>query len=196
MMRSGAIKGAGPFFSGREPHVPAIQSYPTPKQIYLHVTPPTGNSEEALKSVRITGGLTRTLYEAADGAERGDDYKAAVRRLADEADEKIQRLRLSRGRAGRPPKDAFWQLAADLVRVYERLTGKEAKKPQWKGGSKYGGDFYDFVIAVERCLRAALPQVRDELPVSSPSAVGDGLRKKWIAIRKMAGEKPPPNKTQ
>src|SRR5580704_6814687 len=49
MMRSGAIKGAGPFFSGREPHVPAIQSYPTPKQIYLHVTPPTGNSEEANK---------------------------------------------------------------------------------------------------------------------------------------------------
>src|SRR5580692_580817 len=47
MMRSGAIKGAEPFFSGREPHVPAIQSYPTPKQIYLHVTPPTGNSEEA-----------------------------------------------------------------------------------------------------------------------------------------------------
>jgi hypothetical protein len=47
MMRSGAIKGAGPFFSGREPDVPAIQSYPTPKQIYLHVTPPTGNSEEA-----------------------------------------------------------------------------------------------------------------------------------------------------
>ena len=43
----GAPKGAGPFFSGREPHVPAIQSYPTPKQIYLHVTPPTGNSEEA-----------------------------------------------------------------------------------------------------------------------------------------------------
>jgi hypothetical protein len=48
MMRSGAIKGAGPFFSGREPDVPAIQSYPTPKQIYLHVTPPTENSEEAV----------------------------------------------------------------------------------------------------------------------------------------------------
>jgi hypothetical protein len=142
-----------------------------------------------LKSVRITGGLTRTLCEAADGAERGDDYKAAVRRLADEADEKIQRLRLSRGRAGRPPKDAFWQLAADLVRVYERLTGKEAKKPQWKGGSKYGGDFYDFVIAVDRCLRAALPQVQDELLVVSPGAIGDGLRKKWTAIRKIAGEK-------
>jgi ATP-dependent Clp protease adaptor protein ClpS len=28
MMRSGAIKGAGPFFSGREPDVPAIHSYP------------------------------------------------------------------------------------------------------------------------------------------------------------------------
>jgi hypothetical protein len=28
MMKSGAIKGAGPFFSGREPDVPAIQSYP------------------------------------------------------------------------------------------------------------------------------------------------------------------------
>ena len=28
MRRSGAIKGAGPFFSGREPDVPTIQSYP------------------------------------------------------------------------------------------------------------------------------------------------------------------------
>jgi hypothetical protein len=62
MMRSGAIKGAGPFFSGREPHVPAIQSYPTPKQIYLHVTPPTGNSEEAF-FLQITAISTKTAQE-------------------------------------------------------------------------------------------------------------------------------------
>src|ERR1700739_2975054 len=54
MMRSGAIKGAGPFFSGREPDVPAIQSYPMPKQIYLNVIPPTGNSEEAFFATRIS----------------------------------------------------------------------------------------------------------------------------------------------
>jgi hypothetical protein len=150
-----------------------------------------------LRSIRITGGLTRTLREVADGtgAEKREEFRATLKRLADEADEKIQRLRTSSGQAGRPPKNAFRQLAADLARVYKRLTGEEAKQPQWKGGSKYGGEFYDFMIAVERCLRTCLPEVRDELPKSS-SAVGDGLRKKWTSIRKMAGEKPPANKTQ
>jgi hypothetical protein len=60
-------------------------------------------------------------------------------------------------------------------------------EPQWKGGSTYGGDFYDFVVAVERCLRTCLPEVRDELPVSS-SAIGDGLRRHWASIREMAGD--------
>jgi hypothetical protein len=67
MMRSGAIKGAGPFFSSREPDVPAIQSYPTPKQIYLHVTPPTENSEEA-----YFGGI---IYPVVGGSQ-GSPYAA------------------------------------------------------------------------------------------------------------------------
>jgi hypothetical protein len=148
-----------------------------------------------LKYARITGGLTRTLREAAAGTTRDDQFKATVQRLAGEADEKIQRLRSSRGRAGRPRKDAFRQLAADLVRVYEKMIGEEAREPQWKGGSRYGGDFYEFLVAVERCLRTSLPEVRDELPVSS-GAIGDGLRRHWASIREMAGEKSLPSKTQ
>ena len=114
---------------------------------------------------------TMTLEEALAGATPDNRLEAALQGIADQASEKIRRLRSSRGRAGRPRKDAFLQLAADLARVYKRLTGEEAKEPQWKGGSTYGGDFYDFVIAVERCLRDRVPGVRDELPVSSVQSV-------------------------
>jgi hypothetical protein len=124
-----------------------------------------------------------------------DQFRATLRALAGAADTQIQRLHSSRGRGGRPRKDAFWELSADLVGVYETLTGKKAKEPQWKGGSKYGGDFYEFVVAVEHCLRTCLPEVRDDLPVTS-SALGDGLRRHWTSIREMAGEKLPQRKTQ
>jgi hypothetical protein len=165
---------------------------PTREERIRQLEEPRNAAMTLLKS----GGLSRrTLREVAGGIAPDDRLEAALKRLAAEVDEKIRRLRSSRGRAGRPSKDAFRQLSAGLVRVYERLTGEEAEQPQWKGGSKYGGDFYDFVVAVERCLRTCLPEVRDELPVSS-SAIGYALKRHWTSIREMAGEKPPLNKTQ
>ena len=79
-----------------------------------------------LRSLKITGSLARTLREVAEGAgaEKHEEFRATLKRLADEADAKIQRLRSSRVRAGRPRKDAFRHLSADLIRVYENLTRK------------------------------------------------------------------------
>src|SRR5262249_12088898 len=106
--------------------------------------------------------LTRLTFRAA----WDEQFRATLLRVADEADRGIQRHESSRGKAGRPRKDAFWQLSADLVEVYERATGNKAKRPNWIGGGKHGGQFYRFVAAVERCLRAVFsePQVLRELP--------------------------------
>jgi hypothetical protein len=143
---------------------------------------------DLLKYARITGGLSRTLREAAVGAARDDQFKATVQRLADEADEKILRLRSSRGRAGRPPKNSFRQLSADLIRVYENLTGQEAQEPDWQS-------FSVFAAAAGRCLRTYLPGVQKELP-GSPSAFRDTVREVWASRGKAETEKFLPLKIQ
>jgi hypothetical protein len=118
-----------------------------------------------------------------------DQFRATVRSLADETARQLQRQHSSRGPAGRPAKSAFRQLTADLARVYKCVTGKDATRPDWKGGSKYGGKFYEFVAAVEQCLRSVFtdPEVLDQLP-DTQAAIGDGLRKNWGEIQKLAGE--------
>jgi len=135
--------------------------------------------------------LTRQTYRAS----WNEQFRATLRRVADEADQGVRRYRSSRGKSGRPRKEAFWQLTANLIRVFERETSREAERPNWAGGNNYTGKFYEFVAAVERCLRTGFSQgqdpereVLDQLP-DSPGAVGDGLRKHWAEIRRMAGEK-------
>jgi hypothetical protein len=132
--------------------------------------------------------LTRQTFSAV----WDEQFRAILERVADDADRGIRRYHSSQGKAGRPRKDAFWQLTADLVRAYERAPGQVAKKPDWLGGNKYGGEFYEFAVAVERCLRTgfAKTEVLRELP-DTPAAIGDGLRKHWAKIRRMAGEKSP-----
>jgi hypothetical protein len=131
-------------------------------------------------------GLTRQTYRASWDAQ----FRATLQRVAKEADEGLQR---HRGRPGRPRKDAFRQLCADLIRVYEHFTGQEADRPNWLGGDKYRGAFYEFAVAVEQCLRAGFSEgkreVLKQLPVSV-GAVGDGLWKHWTKIRQAAEEKP------
>jgi hypothetical protein len=126
-----------------------------------------------LRSIRITGGLTRTLREVADGAgaEKREEFRATLKQLAGEADAKIQRLRSSRGRAGRPRKDAFRHLSADLIRVYENLTRKVVQEADWES-------FYRFATAAGRCLRTCVREVDAELPNSS-RAMREGLREVW-----------------
>ena len=64
MMRSGAIKGAGPFFSGREPDVPAIQSYPH-AEANLPTRYPTHRKQ---RGGRIVAERRKTFGEAINGA--------------------------------------------------------------------------------------------------------------------------------
>ncbi|HKM71337.1 MAG TPA: hypothetical protein VJX94_15005 [Stellaceae bacterium] len=130
--------------------------------------------------MELTGGVLKAAWDG--------QFKATVQRLADEADEQIRKLSKP-DRGGRPSKDAFRQLSSDLVRVYEGLKGEPARKPHWIAGSVYGGDFFEFAEAVWCCLRTHLPDVQNELP-GTASALGDGLRRNWVSIRKQAGEKP------
>lgn len=148
-----------------------------------------------LRSVRQHGGFWEPRL-VLDKAVWDEKVGTTVRRLVEGADVQILKLLSSRGRGGRPPKDQFRQLAADLVRVYERITNSEAKRPDWIGGSKYGGNFYKFAVAAERCLRANIsePEVLKVLPVSA-AAIGDGLRSHWTSIRELSGEKPSLYKT-
>jgi hypothetical protein len=106
-------------------------------------------------------------------------FRATVRSIAIRADAQIDKLRSERGQPGRPRKD-FWEILPDLAREYKRWTGEDPKKPRWVGGSEYAGKFYDFVVAVVECLRSNLaePKGVSNLP-DNPSAVGDGVRKRW-----------------
>jgi len=119
-----------------------------------------------------SGGLsTRTLRQVMAGIAGDDQFEISLRRLANEADEKIQRLRSSRGRAGRPPKNAFRQLGKDLIRVYGEIEGAPSDELDWDR-------FYRFAASGCRCLRTCLPAVDAALPRSS-RALRDDLRQIW-----------------
>jgi hypothetical protein len=125
-----------------------------------------------------------------DETEWDEKSRTSIERLIAGADAQINKLRASRGRGGRPAKDQFRQLAADLVQEYERLTNSEASSPDWIGGSKFNGKFYEFAVAADRCFRAKVSEreVLKELP-DTRAALGDALRKHWPSIRVMATEK-------
>src|SRR5262249_11032127 len=91
------------------------------------------------------------------------------------------------GRTGRPAKNAaFRELTPELVRIYEHLAETKAKRPNWRGDSGlYGGAFYDFAVAVWRCLYDCLPEVRDALPTTT-AALAEELKNHWP--KKHAGE--------
>jgi hypothetical protein len=132
-----------------------------------------------LKSLRYGEALMTIGSAGGDDPVFDGKFRGTVRSIADRADAKITKLRSERNKGGRP-RIEFWEMAPDLIREYRRWTGKEATKPRWLGGSKYAGEFYDFVVAVVDCLRDNLaePHFLKNLP-DSPSAIGDGLRKRW-----------------
>jgi hypothetical protein len=117
-----------------------------------------------------------------------DQFTDTLRVLAVEAERQIERLRASRGIGGRPPKEAFRQLSADLVRVYEKITREGVKDLNFDR-------FYRFAVAACRCLRAVVPAVNGEIP-RSPRALREGLREIWKSVANKQNEKPLPLKTQ
>jgi hypothetical protein len=123
----------------------------------------------------------KTLWAARDR-----QFKAIVERLANEADEQFNKLS-KLGRTGPPVKNAaFRELTPGLVHIYEHLADK-AKKPNWRGNSgMYGSDFYDFAVAVWRCLYDCLPEVRRALP-RSEGALAQELKNHWPKDRATTG---------
>jgi hypothetical protein len=114
-----------------------------------------------------------------------EQFFATATRLASFWDAEVERLS---SRVGRPRHAAFHDLIAELILVYERLTRRRAKKP-WAQRSKpgYGGDFYEFAVAVWRCLKKRIPEVRHIIPASE-SAVAEALRSYWPRPTKSRGE--------
>jgi hypothetical protein len=131
------------------------------------------------------GWLTRPTIEAVSNQQ----FTATVRRLAEEAQAGIQKLR-KLGRTGRPAKNTgFRDLVPHLVHVYEHLTKTKAGKPYWLPDSRaYGGAFYLFAVAIWRCIRDCLPEARNALP-KSKMALAEELKDHWSKDHNAKGEK-------
>lgn len=115
-----------------------------------------------------------------------EKFAATVQRLHRRVGEQLHELNATPARRGPKPKTTFPDFTPDLIWVYERMTGKEAKKPQWLAGNIYGGDFYLFAVAVWRCVRQRVPQFRDALP-SSEGGLAQELQAHWPGRDTKAG---------
>jgi hypothetical protein len=93
-------------------------------------------------------------------------------------DEQLHELEAVPARRGPKPKTTFRDFTPDLIWLYEKMAGKEAKKPQCLIGNIYSGEFYSFSVAVWGCLREHLPQLKDALP-GSEGALAQELQDHW-----------------
>ena len=98
-----------------------------------------------------------------------DQFRATIRSLVDEAEAQLRRLRSSRNKGGRPPKEAIRLLGKDLIRVFRKV--KEADELDWDS-------FYRFASAACGCLRSRVPGVNCEFP-KSRRALRETLRGVW-----------------
>jgi hypothetical protein len=114
-----------------------------------------------------------------------DIFVPTAKRLAKLWDAQLGR----RARVGRKPHAEFHEFVADLVPLYERLTGKTAIEP-WQrrpatsprvrryGQGRYGSEFYDFMVEIRRCVWDHIPEAHQFIPVSD-DAVADALINHW-----------------
>ena len=108
-----------------------------------------------------------------------EKFVAALQRVYHRVDKQLHELEATPARRGPKPKTAFRNFTPDLVWLYERMTEGEAKKPYWLGDSRsYGSDFYRFAVAVWKCLRERLPELKDALP-DSEGALAQELQDHW-----------------
>jgi hypothetical protein len=126
-----------------------------------------------------TASLPRTLGDLIDAGDEDEKFVAALQRVYHRVDKQLHELEARPARRGRNPKTTFRNFTPDLVWLYESMTGEEAKKPYWLGDSRsYGSDFYRFAVAVWKCVRNRIPQLKDELP-KSEVALAQELQDYW-----------------
>jgi hypothetical protein len=132
----------------------------------------------------------RELRDAADLLASGDlglplnlldeeeQIVAIAKRLASFWDEELKELEVEPS-AGRPSHDAFHELIICLIRTYQRVVKRPARKPYMRPGKPgYHGDFYHFAIAAWHCLRDHFPEAADRIPYSK-GALAEALRRHW-----------------
>ena len=130
--------------------------------------------------------LPMDLLETEGGVHQ---FRGAVRQLASAAEHQLARLRKEPSPRGRPQKNAFRELSARLVWVYERLMHRTARRPHWLPDSRvYGGTFFRFVRAVWQCLREHIPEAHSALP-RSEGALAQELKKHWPQRQRTTGRK-------
>jgi hypothetical protein len=121
--------------------------------------------------------LSWSLGDLRDGVP--EKFAATLQRLRRGVEGRLRELSATPVRRGPKPKTTFRDFTPDLVRLYNGMTGKEAKKPYWLDNSGiYGGDFYLFAVEVWKCLRERVPQVKHALP-SSEGALAQELQDHW-----------------
>jgi hypothetical protein len=120
--------------------------------------------------------LPWTLGDLGDGVP--ENFVAVLQRLHRRVDEQLHELEAVPARRGPKPRTTFRDSTPDLIWLYEKMAGKEAKKPQWLVGNIYSGEFYSFSVAVWGCLREHLPQLKDALP-GSEGALAQQLQDHW-----------------
>jgi hypothetical protein len=113
------------------------------------------------------------------GEDEEEQLLATTKRLGTFWDEELTKLEAAPSAAGRPSHDEFHELIIDLIRTYQRVAKKPAKKPNMRFNKPgYHGHFYQFAIAAWRCIRDHLPEVRHLIPSSEP-ALAEALRNHW-----------------
>ena len=140
-----------------------------------------------LRAAHRPPGAAFLPWTLGDLVDKKEKFAATLQRLHRGVAEQLRKLEVKPARRGPKPKTIFRDFTPDLVWVYEKLTGEEAKKPYWLDDSaRYGGAFYLFAVAVWECLRERLPQLKDALP-DSEVAVAQELRRHWPSEGTTAG---------
>ena len=112
------------------------------------------------------------------GEDEEEQFVTTARRLATFWDEELTKLEaLSPKR--RPSHDAFHELIIYLIRTYQQVAKKPARKPNMRFNKPgYHGDFYQFAIAAWRCLRDHFPEAAGRIP-KNEKALAEALRDHW-----------------
>jgi hypothetical protein len=126
------------------------------------------------------------------GEPEGEQFFATAEWLAKHWGAELDRRPSSR--AGRPRHTLFRELIADLVPVYERMTGRRARRPgvrrsnPYRGtAAGYGGYFCRFAVAIWQCVFRHIPEAHRRIP-GSEGAVAEALRNHWHEITDRRGK--------
>ena len=130
-----------------------------------------------LASALASADLWMPLNPLAEADE--EKFLTIAKRLAGFWNEELTKLETEPSAVGRRSHDAFHELIIGLIRTYQRVARKPAKKPNMRFNKPgYHGDFYQFAFAAWCCLRDHFPEAADRIPYSK-DALAEALRKHW-----------------